>query len=1132
MSRRAAFCCKKCEFTHACWQKRKVKEEKTKKEQAAQKEKELLAAAEAAEAGKKAQKEAQEEAKKAEKTKEMAAAEAAMEEKWAALAAEQARASQQQDNNNNTIATEKVPSKRATAASRFQRKHQETENESSAKPAPSQINFNADIPPRVATSAKEKSAGAVATPKKKAASPKKVASPKASAYGNLVGAFVSKPKKKKAQAVVARRPKELPVPITRSRTSLKPGPLSTEMFLDVLNQDDVVLHMDPRRFPLEADSPFHDFMGVYEVCYMESDGLPDLTLSEEKTELLCWKFRACSPKARRCLTQERGIHIERRKRHKHCPQMGRYVQSEPDTWVVTTFEDNSLYLSGYGVLLFRDRDIWTDSAALFERSDEVFTPWLACKARQRESSQIAVAMTPLKTFLKALEMAEMPERLRLPQMKASDFSFWNKIMVVHADVQKCTSSIENLSAWMGVYVPTGRIFDGYPLWQRSRQKSNALVSSSVTDEKNKRNLGALGIDLNWDCDEKSAYLYMYRHALHIASVEGFNASPSRDFSLRGASAPPNEVKLLTQSDALFQIGRDACTTWTFIDNNKWQTVCVAVTPEIFFWNTIDLVDVDQGFGDEDDSKEFQTAATGKKKQKKKKKKKKKHNISESENDPSSHGDAELPAPILNTESPVTQREGLAAQECEAAGSTEAGEEATVIDTKTTSESGVNIDEARCGFARAQAARLVKDLGLESKSTAESTSEDTSEQSPTTSEALQDFFNLKVREPYFLLVDEKLSSSIFTGSFAAQSSTVFESTKEWMRFCADDLLTTCVARGWLSFSVSLLRAGITISAHNLASVFDTLPMENNESNNMIAKAVQSIKLSSNSEYSSLLSAVTRRVGKNTRKEFTIVLKAAQGVLREKELAQRQMNPSHEEPRNRRAIGKPGLMVRASKQVNEGRNNSLEVTPSEQNTEIEGFQKRIEASLEWYKNQLSQSQACSDLEERVTAENEAIQKKRGSPEKTCEIVDSGDRGTFRVTDAPKTLLLSSKEVAAELAKCVHLPEKQQEEKVYDIERNIDLSDFEDTEWTIEMTEHAHKWFRKHSKREHHLCDRVIRRLKILSTGRWTYVLCKPVRTSKSSINLYESKIDKGCRILWEVAVAFSPRRSKDSHSFCEQ
>jgi len=134
-------------------------------------------------------------------------------------------------------------------------------------------------------------------------------------------------------------------------------------------------------------------------------------------------------------------------------------------------------------------------------------------------------------------------------------------------------------------------------------------------------------------------------------------------------------------------------------------------------------------------------------------------------------------------------------------------------------------------------------------------------------------------------------------------------------------------------------------------------------------------------------------------------------------------------------------------------------------------------------------------------------------------------------------SNEEAATELQKCLETEDElQQEEIVERVAAGISLDNWGEgegeNEWMVEITEQAHKWFKKRAKKSQMLCTRVLRRLKLLSTGRWPYVLKKPLKTRSSSVKLYESKIDSGMRIIWEIAVAFSPRRSSQDESFCEQ
>ncbi len=72
----------------------------------------------------------------------------------------------------------------------------------------------------------------------------------------------------------------------------------------------------------------------------------------------------------------------------------------------------------------------------------------------------------------------------------------------------------------------------------------------------------------------------------------------------------------------------------------------------------------------------------------------------------------------------------------------------------------------------------------------------------------------------------------------------------------------------------------------------------------------------------------------------------------------------------------------------------------------------------------------------------------------------------------------------------------------------------------------------KTEQVLCKHVLHCLTLLSTGRWWYVLCKPLKSKHRQILLYETKIHAASRIIWEVAIAFLPRLSNLDDNFAKQ
>jgi len=89
---------------------------------------------------------------------------------------------------------------------------------------------------------------------------------------------------------------------------------------------------------------------------------------------------------------------------------------------------------------------------------------------------------------------------------------------------------------------------------------------------------------------------------------------------------------------------------------------------------------------------------------------------------------------------------------------------------------------------------------------------------------------------------------------------------------------------------------------------------------------------------------------------------------------------------------------------------------------------------------------------------------------------------------------------------------------------LDTFESLVWEVELSDKVVRWFRRRAKRSSELCELVVQRLRILASGRWSYPTNqKLLKGVPKDIHLYEAKIDAAKRILWEVAVTFSERRS---------
>ena len=90
-----------------------------------------------------------------------------------------------------------------------------------------------------------------------------------------------------------------------------------------------------------------------------------------------------------------------------------------------------------------------------------------------------------------------------------------------------------------------------------------------------------------------------------------------------------------------------------------------------------------------------------------------------------------------------------------------------------------------------------------------------------------------------------------------------------------------------------------------------------------------------------------------------------------------------------------------------------------------------------------------------------------------------------------------------------------------------EFNELPWEVECTENTLKFL----KSEHPLKYKVVEQIHRIARGEFHKKLCKKVG---SSVKLYEAKVTKDVRILWEVAVQFSPRctgQGNSKHIFSE-
>ena len=97
--------------------------------------------------------------------------------------------------------------------------------------------------------------------------------------------------------------------------------------------------------------------------------------------------------------------------------------------------------------------------------------------------------------------------------------------------------------------------------------------------------------------------------------------------------------------------------------------------------------------------------------------------------------------------------------------------------------------------------------------------------------------------------------------------------------------------------------------------------------------------------------------------------------------------------------------------------------------------------------------------------------------------------------------------------------------EMETKIDLnSPFENLPWEVDCTDNVWKIMRSRTV-GNNLRKRIVNKIRMLANGRWSKTLCKRLegQPKREGIQLYESKLTKSQRIIWEKTVAFSNRLS---------
>ena len=386
--------------------------------------------------------------------------------------------------------------------------------------------------------------------------------------------------------------------------------------------------------------------------------------------------------------------------------------------------------------------------------------------------------------------------------------------------------------------------------------------------------------------------------------------------------------------------------------------------------------------------------------------------------------------------------------------------------------------------------------------------------------LSHLINSADKEPLWTLLDDATTSPILE---AALSSSV-ESLK-WFEENASTALEAFAKQVRQEDVTVLLDAGVHVSCKSVAALFSNLPKgRGHQFNNRVARILcekSTIFMQNQSDYKLVMDAVSETVGKNGKLSVNLQLKqASKAMHKSKNKLRGSLDKTADvntvvSKKDTPLTTKEQLKAKKAQEESEKKLAALKLKAH-----------KITSALQWYNNLLDELKITAAS---AIASNNLDE--HGEDEKKYEDGIMEEFASSTLIKKPKCALTSEQVVEA-LSNC------DSEEGLAEVETGIDLFQWDSmSEWTIDITEQAHKWFRRHIKKDRALCERIIRRLTLLSTGRWPYVLCKPLKSKQlgnngKKVSLYETKIDSSSRIIWKVAIAFSPRRSGLDQNYCEQ
>ncbi|WAR27589.1 TRNK1-like protein, partial [Mya arenaria] len=167
----------------------------------------------------------------------------------------------------------------------------------------------------------------------------------------------------------------------------------------------------------------------------------------------------------------------------------------------------------------------------------------------------------------------------------------------------------------------------------------------------------------------------------------------------------------------------------------------------------------------------------------------------------------------------------------------------------------------------------------------------------------------------------------------------------------------------------------------------------------------------------------------------------------------------------------------------------------------------------------------LKEKPIAQGNVAMSTKESDQSIDTFGESADKDSFVEISSACTEVINKGDVLKRNIACDNIAIKpvdavtEKEDHIFDKGKNGDFVDkseetvFDNLEWEVECTAEVWK-----TLRDRH---RIVHKIQLLASGDWQPNLCKKLRNVPVTLKLFEAKFSKARRIIWELAVAFSPR-----------